>query len=253
MGGGEVSEWPKEPISKIGRCSDVPRGFESHPLRQNNHEADVAEPVERCWSGRSGTPGKRVGAQVPRGFESHPLRHTPQRPPRNLPPPPNFLPPQAGGDATAPQFSPPACGGRCRRQRGGAPHARPAPAADPPPCPTSLRKESAVTTDEASRETEHTNAALRAVVDAAERDARAALADARQVRADLKDGSAEPSHEARARVRARSRPFAPVSCGCSQRPIGLRRTLAAPDRADPDAGCVHLSPSSLDCKRIHVL
>ena len=30
---------------------------------------------ERCWSGRSGTPGKRVGAQVPRGFESHPLRH----------------------------------------------------------------------------------------------------------------------------------------------------------------------------------
>ena len=34
MGSGEVSEWPKEPISKIGRCSDVPRGFESHPLRQ---------------------------------------------------------------------------------------------------------------------------------------------------------------------------------------------------------------------------
>ena len=38
--------------------------------------ARSAPTPERCWSGRSGTPGKRVGAQVPRGFESHPLRHT---------------------------------------------------------------------------------------------------------------------------------------------------------------------------------
>ena len=30
--------------------------------------------TERCWSGRTGTPGKRVGAQVSRGFESRPLR-----------------------------------------------------------------------------------------------------------------------------------------------------------------------------------
>ncbi len=71
LGNGEVSEWPKEPISKIGRCGDVPRGFESHPLRQVFFSATSPE---RCWSGRSGTPGKRVGLQGPRGFESHPLR-----------------------------------------------------------------------------------------------------------------------------------------------------------------------------------
>ena len=76
---GEVSEWPKEPISKIGRCGDVPRGFESHPLRQPEYSAIPhvgcwRGSTERCWSGRSGTPGKRVGVQAPRGFESHPLR-----------------------------------------------------------------------------------------------------------------------------------------------------------------------------------
>ena len=82
-----------------------------------------------------------------------------------------------------------------------------------------------MTTDEASRQTEHTNAALRAVVDAAERDARAALADARNARADLKDSYPEPSHEARPRVHAR---LAPVRAR-------QLRVLAAPDRAAPDA------------------
>lgn len=80
-----------------------------------------------------------------------------------------------------------------------------------------------MTTDEASRETAHADAALWAVVDAAERDARAALADARQVRADLKDSSAEPSAEARVRTR-----LAPVRAR-------QLRVLAVPDRAAPDA------------------
>ena len=82
-----------------------------------------------------------------------------------------------------------------------------------------------MTTDEAGRESERADAALRAVVDAAERDARAALADARKVRADLKDSYPEPSHEARARVRAR---LAPVR-------VRQLRALTAPDRADTDA------------------
>ena len=80
-----------------------------------------------------------------------------------------------------------------------------------------------MTTDEASRESERADAALRAVVDAAERDARAALVDARKVRADLKDGSAKPSAEARIRTR-----LAPVRAR-------QLRALAVPDRAAPDA------------------
>ena len=82
-----------------------------------------------------------------------------------------------------------------------------------------------MTTDEAGRESERADAALRAVVDAAERDARAALADARKVRAGLKDGSAEASREARARVRARLTPVR----------VRQLRVLATPDRADTDA------------------
>ena len=38
------------------------------------HIQNVATYKERCWSGRTGTPGKRVGMQVSRGFESHSLR-----------------------------------------------------------------------------------------------------------------------------------------------------------------------------------
>ncbi len=49
---GEVSEWPKEPISKIGRCGDVPRGFESHPLRHDDG-GDLGEvlewPIRHAW------------------------------------------------------------------------------------------------------------------------------------------------------------------------------------------------------------
>ena len=80
-----------------------------------------------------------------------------------------------------------------------------------------------MTTDEAGRESERADAALRAVVDAAERDARAALADARKVRADLKDCDAEPNAEARVRAR-----LAPVR-------VRQLRALTAPDRADTDA------------------
>ena len=34
--------------------------------------------AERCWSGRTGAPGERVGEFSPRGFESHPLRQFPR-------------------------------------------------------------------------------------------------------------------------------------------------------------------------------
>ena len=37
-----MSEWPKEPISKIGTCSDVRRGFESHPLRHASRSCKPA-------------------------------------------------------------------------------------------------------------------------------------------------------------------------------------------------------------------
>lgn len=80
-------------------------------------------------------------------------------------------------------------------------------------------------TDEASCENERAVSALQAVVDAAEHDARAALADARKVRADLNGSYPEPSAEARARVHAR---LAPIRAR-------QMRVLTEPDPAASDA------------------
>ena len=221
---GEVLEWPIRHAWKACRGAS-PSWVRIPPSPPPPHTH--ALPHQRSRRPSISSPRKRGEGAAPQiflpplaggdaaGRGGPPATHNRRDPPihlrrRQTSPPPGKMP--------RPKFSPPACGGRCRRQKGAAGHARPAPAADPLLCPASLRKESAVTTDEASRQTEHTNAALRAVVDAAERDARAALADARNARADLKDSYPEPSHEARPRVRARQ-----------------LRVLAAPDRAAPDA------------------
>ena len=82
-----------------------------------------------------------------------------------------------------------------------------------------------MTTDEASRKPDHAAAALLAAVDTAERDARAALADARKVRTDLKDRYPQPPAEVCATVRAR---LAPVRARQLQ-------VLTAPKQADSDA------------------
>ena len=82
-----------------------------------------------------------------------------------------------------------------------------------------------MTIDETSRKTDHAAAALQAAVDAAERDARAALADARKVRAELKDRYPQPPAEVCATVHAR---LAPIRARQLQ-------VLTAPDRADSDA------------------
>ena len=52
---GEVSEWFKELVLKTSDASR-PRGFESHPLRQN---AQIAQSVEQ------GTENPRVGGSIP--------------------------------------------------------------------------------------------------------------------------------------------------------------------------------------------
>ena len=64
---GEVDERTKARFSK-SRTPNTGRGFESRPLRHG------LPYMERCWSGRTGTPGKRVEEQFSRGFESRPLR-----------------------------------------------------------------------------------------------------------------------------------------------------------------------------------
>ena len=79
--------------------------------------------------------------------------------------------------------------------------------------------------DEARRENERAVAELQAAVDAAEHDARTALADARKVRADLNGSYPEPSAEARARVHARL-----ASVRARQ-----MRVLTEPDLAASDA------------------
>ena len=66
---GEVAERTKARFSK-SRTPNTGRGFESRPLR---HGLPYVY-MERCWSGRTGTPGKRVEEQFSRGFESRPLR-----------------------------------------------------------------------------------------------------------------------------------------------------------------------------------
>ena len=83
---GEVAEWLKAPVSKTGISGNRDRGFESRPLRHSSFQAcpttdslrDDRRPdaaAERCRSGLTGTPGKRVWAQTHRRFESCPLRH----------------------------------------------------------------------------------------------------------------------------------------------------------------------------------
>ncbi len=44
---------------------------------RGRHAAMSAGFTERCWSGRTGATGNRVGEQSSRGFESHPLRFMP--------------------------------------------------------------------------------------------------------------------------------------------------------------------------------
>ena len=73
---GEVAERLMAPLSKSG--SRLHRDVGSNPTLSaigSEHDPSVAADPERCWSGRTGATGNRVGEQSSRGFESHPLRH----------------------------------------------------------------------------------------------------------------------------------------------------------------------------------
>ena len=65
------------PLSKSG--SRLHRDVGSNPTLSaigSSQDPSSAGVPERCWSGRTGATGNRVGEQSPHGFKSHPLRQS---------------------------------------------------------------------------------------------------------------------------------------------------------------------------------
>ena len=108
-----MAEWLKAPVSKTGISGNRDRGFESRPLRHSNIDTNCSEYIsidskrahcqpnkwryktilERCRSGLTGTPGKRVWGNSPQvrilSSPPHPIykNHTPPHPTLTLPTP----------------------------------------------------------------------------------------------------------------------------------------------------------------------
>ena len=109
-----MAEWLKAPVSKTGISGNRDRGFESRPLRHSNIDTSCSEYIsidskrahcqpnkwryktilERCRSGLTGTPGKRVWGNSPQvrilSSPPHPIykNYTPLHPTHTQPTPP---------------------------------------------------------------------------------------------------------------------------------------------------------------------